>query len=162
MRKCETCDGTGGIVGADDRNPTARKTCEDCKGEGMRATIGDHFRELALFLEDRPELLANVELNWPVTVWTNDADEFRHFVRLLGSADKKPNDYAMGLERKFGPIVLRVAIVREKVCTRRVTGTRVVPAQAERVEELYEWDCEPVLAGHGNDLPTIQREDPQA
>ena len=43
-------------------------------------------------------------------------------------------------------LVLDINIRRAEVCTARVVGTKVVPAQAERVEEILEWDCGSVLA----------------
>ena len=43
-------------------------------------------------------------------------------------------------------IVLRYYCDRETVCTKKVVGTKVVPAAVipERIEEIVEWDCEKI------------------
>lgn len=55
---------------------------------------------------------------------------------------------------KFGPVVVKGWAEREDVCTRRQVGTKVVTKQVptgyeEQSEEVpvFEWDCNPVLAG---------------
>lgn len=49
------------------------------------------------------------------------------------------------LRRRFGPFTLEAVIDQRDVCTRRVVGTRIVPASPERLEEVVEWDCQPIL-----------------
>lgn len=43
-------------------------------------------------------------------------------------------------------IVIRYYCDRETVCTKKVVGTKVVPATTypERIEEIVEWDCEKI------------------
>lgn len=43
-------------------------------------------------------------------------------------------------------IKVRYHAPRDAVCTKRIVGTKVIPAKMipESIEEVYEWDCEPV------------------
>jgi len=49
-------------------------------------------------------------------------------------------------DNQYNNITISYEAKRDVVCTKRVVGTKVVPARVvpERVEEEIEWDCEPV------------------
>jgi hypothetical protein len=65
--------------------------------------------------------------------------------RRLGFAVKKDYSANFTLEIKLmDRCVVRYNANREAICTKKVVGTKIVPAYTspERVEEIVEWDCE--------------------
>ncbi len=64
-----------------------------------------------------------------------DSTDFELRVTILEPQD----DYDISL-------VVNYYANRETVCTKKVVGTKVVPAQTipERVEEIVEWECDPI------------------
>lgn len=95
------------------------------------------LRDLADFLEARPTVpTPNGYLNQYVF-----PSAFRESARALGAFDKTPSDDFYGAERRFGPITLRLFTDRSAVCKRIVKGTRIIPAEPERTEEVVEWEC---------------------
>lgn len=124
----------------------------------QRAWI-DSARELVEFLEQHPELIPTYS-GIDVLNFATDAEEFAALGRRLGSANKSGGDKYASLERHFGPHQLRIAANREQVCERVQIGERVVerevlPPGVELVTEtvtepVYEWRCEPWLAGAGS------------
>ena len=76
-------------------------------------------------------------------------DELAEFARQVpGRVEKQRAGSTFWLEGRFGDVVLTAFAKQGAVCRMDVTGTRVVPAQPERVEEIVEWICdEPILAG---------------
>ena len=62
--------------------------------------------------------------------------------RALGTARKGAYGEWYWVSRNFGGgVVLEYNVARSQVCTRRVVGTTVVPAQPEHTVEIEEWDC---------------------
>src|SRR4051812_4960505 len=59
-------------------------------------------------------------------------------VAKSGSFEKAVLDYWFMLRKRFGPISYELNIEREKVCERRVVGTREEPA---KTVEIVEWEC---------------------
>jgi hypothetical protein len=64
-------------------------------------------------------------------------------------------DNAISVEKDYGhSFQVRVKIAdrvtinynaeRDAVCTKKVVGTKVIPAQPERVEDEVEWECEKI------------------
>ena len=52
------------------------------------------------------------------------------------------------LKREFDGLILSFVFMRSAVCTARVVGHRVIPAEPEHVVEVVEWDCpDSLLAG---------------
>lgn len=113
----------------------------------------DGLRAIADFYSAHTELPLPQDLG--LYVWLSEFSEDKRPVRVrlaewaraLGRADKYATDSAFGLQRLFGGVQLKVLASRESVCVARQIGTRIVPAQEEREVPVYEWDCDPILAG---------------
>lgn len=69
--------------------------------------------------------------------------------REFGAARKEYDGSFLHLSKKFGTQALRAVFNRESVCERVVVGTEVVPerVEPERIREIIEWRCEPILEG---------------
>lgn len=75
--------------------------------------------------------------------------------RQFGNFDKEYMDTWFAASKKFGVIRLDLCAPRDQVCQKVVTGTRTIPERIipaspetlvpEHVEEIYEWQCDPVL-----------------
>lgn len=75
-------------------------------------------------------------------VFTWQESDFRAAGRSLGGRREKVLEGGFAMQRvTFGPHRIDVNLPREKVCERVKVGERVVPAQEERVEEVFEWVC---------------------
>ncbi len=107
-----------------------------------RKTYTDGLRALADFLDSHPHVPLPYETR--VTSFPDD-DALPTVIRSLGSFDKEFILDTVYLVKRFGPIKYAVYVARDKVCTRRVVGTTVAPAIPERIIELVEWDCGPLL-----------------
>lgn len=118
------------------------------------STIVQDLRDLADFLEARPEIAEQVcPVN--VNVFVYSRKEMALAARAFGKADKVIVGDWMCLRRVFGQVTLDVNVTREKVCRKVVTGTRVISASVlpareetvvpETVEEIVEWQCDPIL-----------------
>jgi hypothetical protein len=115
------------------------------------------FRQLADFLEQRPELHKYLEYaSETFNIFIKRA-ELAEIARVMGPVRKHSVDHWFYLARDFGPVSLHAAITRDEVCQKVKTGTRVIPAQEartveiaatpERIEDVYEWKCpESILA----------------
>ena len=81
--------------------------------------------------------------------WLSTLEEAAETARALGRCRKEFIGDVFALERDFGGgVALRFLASRGTVCTRRVTGTRMIPAQPaqpERPVDIVEWDCHSVL-----------------
>lgn len=115
-----------------------------------RAAYITGLRELASMLETHSELPLPSD-NFIRYCWSDE--EFTPAVKALGSCNKEYSEYYATVSRMFGPIKYGVQISREKVCTRRVVGTKKEPERyipgytvPEREVEIVEWDCHPLLA----------------
>lgn len=114
------------------------------------------LREMADWYESRPELRAPDYID-PFTFFARNKE---HFLELRRAADLHHKEESCGEwlcfnKRCRGKVRLQITIEKEKTCRRVKVGERVlpavpehtVPAQPERVEEVYEWRCdEPLLA----------------
>lgn len=103
------------------------------------------LHELADFFEDHPRIEAPA--NIAVNSMYFDREEFIRAAREFGSAKKDTIENWFYLTKSFGngAVTFDLNITRDKVCTKRVTGTRTVPrkpAVAEHEEEIVvEWEC---------------------
>lgn len=67
-------------------------------------------------------------------------------LRSLGlSVEKKYDDYGFQLVAKIGRHKISIYASRQAVCEKKVVGTKVIPAQPERQEEIIEWECEKIV-----------------
>jgi hypothetical protein len=74
---------------------------------------------------------------------------------MVQGIEKKYTDGDFKLIVKLGEDnSIRYSVNREAVCTKKVTGTKVIPATPEREVEEYEWDCKPVSLLGFNAEPT--------
>lgn len=110
--------------------------------ERERAELIQGLRELATFLETHPEVPTPVYTALNVFVKTR---EDLSAVARVGSWQKKSNDQFFWLSRAFAgdpqfpALTLDINVDRQQVCRRVVTGTKVVPAEPERIVEEVEW-----------------------
>jgi len=64
---------------------------------------------------------------------------------MVQSIEKKYTDNDFKLIIKLDEdTTVRYNVSRDAVCTKRVVGTKVIPAQPEREVEEVEWDCKPI------------------
>ncbi len=105
------------------------------------------LKELLLWAEQHPELpQPEVQINFG---FYGDAPEkakqrLGQIARALPKSTKEYGSWSFRLEYKFhSSVVLNARSYREAVCTKRVVGTKVIPAYSapERTEEIVEWDC---------------------
>lgn len=113
--------------------------------EARRAAFIRSLRDCATFLEAHPTIGCPVYNVFNVFVDTKA--ELAAYARAA-SWEKTYNDSWFALVREFGPdLRLSINAHRSVVCRKVVTGTRIVPEQPERVEEVFGWVCdEGVLA----------------
>lgn len=120
------------------------------------------LRDLADFIErkglelpiDHPSMTLNEWLfddnNWNHKRHSRTAREKIGVVaRKLGKAEKDWGSGSLDLRRRFGPVSIEFTIGREKVCERRVVGSKTVPERVvpAHVQEEVEWICtDPILA----------------
>jgi hypothetical protein len=78
--------------------------------------------------------------------------------RMLAPCDKVGVDKWFVLRKSFGAgdpfdsLTLEFNYARSEVCTPRVVGQRVIPAEPEKVVDVVEWDCGPILGAAGSDV----------
>lgn len=121
------------------------------------------LRAFATFLEERGEDLPdNVKVAPYSWVWGwSDVDVPKTMASAaragLGRADEVKKDYGsstMNLDLVFGDLVFTIHCERDKVCVKRVVGTKTVKKQVavggyedkDVEEDIIEWDCHPLLA----------------
>ena len=109
------------------------------------STFVADLRALADFYQLHPTL--PIPLISPINAFVDERKELAEALCTIGQCQKQGNGEWFYIRKWVSPsLVLDINIRREKVCTARVVGTKIVPAQAERVEDVVEWDCGPVLA----------------
>ena len=102
------------------------------------------LRALADFYTAHPTL--PIPVVSPVNAFVYTRAELADAARALSTAAKGGSFGWFYLRKQITPsLILDINVERAKVCTPRVVGTKLVPAQAERFEEVLEWDCGPVL-----------------
>jgi hypothetical protein len=114
------------------------------------------LRAVADFLADHADALpgdVGVQLAYyPVlALRCHDAPAMARTVKWVGGGAKRSTDYLMHVERSFGGLVVDVTADREEVCRKVKVGTRTVTVPApdaptiEVEEDVYEWECNPIL-----------------
>ncbi len=105
------------------------------------------LRAIADWYDEHPE--APVPYAPRIGVSADDnVETARSIARMLGKADKAFSDSTFSLSRTFGGVILDFVFWRSAVCTKRVVGTKTIPAKPaapERIEEVVEWDCAPIF-----------------
>jgi hypothetical protein len=126
---------------------TARSVSETAETLKRQARITG-LRQLADFLEAHPNLPVPYSGSQNVFVYGRDA--LAAVAREPGVRwQKRVADSYYALVVEFaGDYSYEVNVDREQVCRKVVTGSQIVPAQPEREEETFIWECdEPLLAG---------------
>jgi hypothetical protein len=108
----------------------------------QRDALIQGLRDFLTFIETHPEAPLNYAPSLMAHVET--VEELKAAGRLMGSAMKDFNGDYVSLKKSFGPICYDVYIRREKVCEKRVVGSRHVHAHDE---DLVEWDCKESIFG---------------
>jgi hypothetical protein len=108
------------------------------------------LRDLADFLESNPDFYVPPK-NKTITFLRGakvPTSEIGDHAKMLGKCRKINKRNTIGLERKFGPITLKVEWWHYQVCTRVKTGTREVVDREywkaptiTRTETEYKWVC---------------------
>jgi hypothetical protein len=117
----------------------------------MNATIKG-LREMADFLEAHPSLYEIPGLAGGLTLnlFVDSKEQLADAARAIGKLSKRVSGDYYYVQREFsGNVTLDVNASRQKVCEKVVVGTKVIPAQPERVlpaepeqvVEEYEWVC---------------------
>lgn len=145
-------------------------------GKSPDTSVIDHDQEQRLLLLDRIAdrrndldelrafLMQHPEIETPTwtggerfLVYVFGADDgvietMARYARLLSPCEKSDDAGYFNLVKRFGEVELHVYTMREKVCERRVVGTREVERPVmEQVgtetvtEEVVEWECRPLL-----------------
>lgn len=110
-----------------------------------------NLRELADYLESRGFTIKEGDIFYgtaPSYISCSEISSFKKNVKAMG-AYKKHAGSDLEAEREFGMAKLQVYIPRRKVCERIVTGTRIIPAEAERIvpakpeqtEDIVKYKC---------------------
>lgn len=81
--------------------------------------------------------------------YTDDKVRFGEICAVMGSFEKLRSEYSTGAKATLpSGAYVEVSASRSVVCTRRVVGTKTIPAQEERIEatpeqevEIVEWEC---------------------
>ena len=104
------------------------------------------LRKIADFYEANPSLTLPTDTSF--TVYGYDAKEdVLKLVHMLGNCKKEFLESVFYIVKAFGGFKLKFCFSKSKVCERIVTGTKVIPSIyfPERIEEIVEWKCHPLL-----------------
>lgn len=115
------------------------------------------LRKLADFIElsDFPDSWKSAwgsDEAWPepcVSLFVYDKKTFGDFCRNIGSFEKSSSGSYLTTTRKLENARITVNAYRERVCEKVHVGTktiqateeRIIPAEPEHDEEIYEWKC---------------------
>lgn len=132
-------------------------------GNNLNAELIAGLRDLISFIEANPDFdfgsMGRPVVEMTVRSWyRRDGQDPRALVadlikRAHGVSKTYGTDFAW-FRKEFGQHVrFEISTERATVCERVVTGTKIVPArpamvlpaEPERVEELVEWHCSPIL-----------------
>ena len=109
----------------------------------------DGLRAVADWFEFHPERIPPNHYGYQVPLFPGGKRELAQLARELGKVEKIHGDDLFRVRRQFGPHRIDGVTSRAEVCTRVVTGTRMVPEEVTPAheEEIVEWVCdEPLLA----------------
>lgn len=111
------------------------------------------LRELADFYEQHECVPEFVSI---LNGFVDTAEQLVAARRALGARKKELHgisDELIGFTRSFGPLNLTIIAKREEVCQRVKVGEKIIPARPERTlpaepekrEPVYEWECPGLL-----------------
>ncbi len=104
------------------------------------STFVQQLRARADWYEAHPDVPEPYIPTWNVFLTTRA--ELAAVARQVGDATKGDTDTGFFFLRVERPdFAIDFNVPREQVCTSRVVGERVIPAQPERTEPIIEWDC---------------------
>lgn len=114
------------------------------------------LRQLADFYEEHPLLPLPDSPDFAV-YYFGEPETHELAARIatqLGTFEKRADETLFRIEKSFGSIRLRFVFCRDKVCIRKVIGTKTVTKEIypenfetqEVEEEIVEWICPPLLA----------------
>ena len=122
---------------------------EDPYREDADETIAG-LKELIVLLIEQPEL-AHRFGNATLYAFSYTEDEWKRINKMMGTFDKDSTSYDLEATRRFGPLTLKHCITHDKVCEKKVTGTKTVTRRepveeveyhdVEVEEEIVEWVC---------------------
>lgn len=111
----------------------------------------DDMGNLLGFLRKNPDLIDPL-FTWSLKnlqIYCYSQEEFANRVKILGRAEKKPNDYSFNVTKNFGKIDLTVTTPRGNVCKQYATGEMRTVRKAVAYEEVEEpvmaWECTPSI-----------------
>lgn len=107
------------------------------------------LRAVADFYEAHPDIPTPTLRDLSVYGVTDTKEGAARIIEALKPCQKAWDDTFFKITRDFDGIILKFVFMREAVCTKRVVGTKLVPAAfiEAHEEEIVEWDCSPVLEG---------------
>jgi hypothetical protein len=113
------------------------------------------LRLIADFFEKHPDIQVPYDADRFSYFEPQSREEMARVASALGTCEKVFDMAFLGsfaLHKQFGLITFRAITNRSDVCTKRVVGTRHVPAVIvpaslipSHDEEIVEWDCESIL-----------------
>ncbi len=114
-----------------------------------RATLAG-MRDLLWFLEQNPDVPMP---KFEFTEWVWNKADLLAKGRALGTVAKEVGSGTFTLSKHFSKdVALKISTYQSNVCEKKVVGQKTVeyrPAQAaieEHQEDVYEYDCKPLLA----------------
>jgi hypothetical protein len=118
--------------------------------EFTREQLIQDLRDAADFFEQHPEVRLPQQVSIGQYSYGNQEgrEDVQTFIRAIGKVRK---DYSTSATQFWAwawedrAVSFHYGCSREAVCRRVVKGTRIVPAQPAREEEIVEWECGPVL-----------------
>ncbi len=118
--------------------------------EMQQQEIIKSLRDMADYLESHEfDLGGGIGFGSPELYLFTDGSGFLENVKRMGGFTREFNDYSAQAVRKFGDAKFIIHASRPAVCEKVEVGVRVVPAtpqriieaQPERVEPVYEYKC---------------------
>ena len=111
------------------------------------------LRQIADFYDKHPEVPLPDAFRFAIYT-VDEPEDIAPIAKAFGSSFKSYDDNYFKLTKRFGVIDLQVVALRDKVCTKRVVGTKKVIVKTPVVndlpisyiekeveQEIVEWDC---------------------
>lgn len=100
------------------------------------------LRDLADFIEQNEA--APVYGGLCLDVFVETPEELATITKRMGYVEKRGSGSFFYITKRFGPVRYEINIAREKVCIKKIVGTKTIP---EHTEDVVEWECaESILA----------------
>jgi hypothetical protein len=110
-----------------------------------RQALIQGLRDFADFLESNEGVPTPCGSGFDAFVQTKE--ELAAAARAIGNSTKEVLNQWYYLHKAFGPVRYDVNIAREKVCVKKVIGTKTVP---QHTEEIVEWECSDSILGEAH------------